>query len=267
MPPLLIRMSEGFRSAAGTAWRSGVDFVYERACPRCRCELAHAADAAVDRAWPRLCEGCAGEVAPPLEFTCFRCGAPVGPYLETSDGCVHCRDDRFAFERAVALGVYDESLRLACLSIKSSGAEALAAALGHLLWRRNGDELRRLDPEVIVPVPHHWMTRLSRGHNAAATIAGVLASRLRRPLLRAGLRKVRFTPSQTSLTPTERRANLRGAFQASRRRRLTGRRVLLVDDVLTTGTTAHRAARALLEGGAAAVVVAVIARGIGRGAM
>lgn len=263
MPPKLARMTEGLHSFAAATWRAGVDFVYERPCPRCRIEQAAAASA--ERIWPRLCDGCASDVAPPVEFTCFRCGAPVGPHLDTAGGCVHCRDDRFAFERAVALGVYDDALRLACLSIKQRDAEPLAAALGHLLWQRLGDELTALKADVVIAVPHHWIVRLSRGHNPAATIASVLAARLRRPFLRPGLKKIRHTPSQTALTPTERRANLRGAFRVGRRKPLAGRRVLLVDDVLTTGTTAHRAARALLDGGAAAVVVAVIARGIGRG--
>lgn len=263
MPQKLDRVAEGLQSLAAATWRAGVDFVYERPCPRCRTELSDVPSA--ERIWPRLCAGCAADVAPSLEFACVRCGAPVGPHLDTTGGCVHCRDDRFAFERAVALGVYDDALRLACLSIKQADAEPLAAALGHLLWQRMSDELAALAADVVVAVPHHWIVRLSRGHNPAATIAGVLAARLRRPFLRAGLRKVRLTPSQTALTPTERRANLRDAFRAGRRKRLAGRRVLLVDDVLTTGTTAHRAARALLDGGAAAVVVAVIARGIGRG--
>jgi predicted amidophosphoribosyltransferase len=259
-------MTEGLRSVAAATWRAGVDFVYERPCPRCRTELAHAPSA--EPIWPWLCAGCAADLAPPLEFACFRCGAPAGPYLDTTGGCVHCRDDRFAFERAVALGVYDEALRLACLSIKQSGAEPFAAALAHVLWQRMSAELLALDADAVVAVPHHWIVRLCRGHNPAATIAGVLAARLRRPFLRTGLKKIRHTPSQTGLTRTERRANLRGAFRAGRRKRLAGRRVLLVDDVLTTGTTAHRAARALLDGGAASaasVVVAVIARGIGRG--
>jgi predicted amidophosphoribosyltransferase len=73
------------------------------------------------------------------------------------------------------------------------------------------------------------------------------------------LRRARHTPHQTGLSATERRANLRDAFQVSRAAQLKGRTVLLVDDVLTTGATASEAARALKSAGAAKVVVSVLA--------
>ena len=77
------------------------------------------------------------------------------------------------------------------------------------------------------------------------------------------LTKVKRTPKQTDLTPTERRKNLRGAFVCRAGIDLSQSSILLVDDVLTTGTTTHRAARALLSAGAQWVDVAVLARGVG----
>jgi predicted amidophosphoribosyltransferase len=64
---------------------------------------------------------------------------------------------------------------------------------------------------------------------------------------------------QTTLSPTARRENVRGAFRTATTAGLRGRAVLLVDDVMTTGSTAHEAARALRDAGARAVAVAVLA--------
>jgi predicted amidophosphoribosyltransferase len=252
------------RQAVRTAWRSAVEFVYQPACPACARETPELSEPGL---WPRLCDECQHALAPPVEFSCFRCGAPVGPYLDTSDGCVHCRDDSFAFERAVALGAYESELRTACLRAKHAGnfsGNPLAAALAHLLWQRSSAELRGFAPEVVIPVPHHWLQRLGRGHSPAATMADTLADCLLLPCERSCLWKARLTPRQATLSRAERRANLRGAFRVRWRRRLAGRRVLVVDDVLTTGTTAHRVTRELRKAGALAVFVAVIARGIGR---
>jgi predicted amidophosphoribosyltransferase len=73
-----------------------------------------------------------------------------------------------------------------------------------------------------------------------------------------------MTPAQSGLSPRERRANLRGAFQVRSGAELSGKCILLVDDILTTGTTAHEASKALRRADAERVVVAVVARGLGQ---
>lgn len=245
---------------AGTLWRTGVDFVYPPACAFCSGSLGGGEGR--EAGWQRLCDVCVPALAPPVPNRCARCSAPVGPYLETTRGCVHCRGDRFAFTRAMSLGVYEGCLRHACLSAKGPGGGPLATGLAELLWARAGDELSAAGIDLVVPVPHHWTSRLWHAHFPPVSISRTLARRLKARWHGHILAKVRRTPSQVSLSATERRSNLRGAFRVVGGSRLSGLKVLLVDDVLTTGTTAHRAAGELLGAGAAGVLVAVIARGI-----
>ncbi|MEX1096485.1 MAG: phosphoribosyltransferase family protein, partial [Planctomycetales bacterium] len=127
----------------------------------------------------------------------------------------------------------------------------------------HGKAPRAADAACVVPVPHHWTDRLRGRPNAAETVALVLARRLRVEFAGSILCKTRRTPAQASLTPAQRRTNLRRAFRA-RGRIPAGITVLLVDDILTTGTTAHEAARHLRSAGAERVLVAVLARGLGR---
>lgn len=241
-------------------WRSAVDFVYPPACAQCRRSLD--SGELDQQRWRRLCEGCAHSLAAPVPHRCVRCSAPVGPYLDTTSGCVHCRGDRFAFERAVSLGIYEGSLRQACLAAKGPGGGPLATGLAELLWAQAGRQLSAAGIDLVVPVPHHWTSRLWHAHFPPVSISRVLARRLKARWHGHILAKVRRTPSQVSLSATERRNNLRGAFRVVGGSRLGGLNVLLVDDVLTTGTTAHRAAGELTGAGAAKVLVAVIARGI-----
>ncbi|MGE4001927.1 MAG: ComF family protein [Planctomycetaceae bacterium] len=247
--------------------RDAIDFIYARSCVRCRDPLPHPEESF--RAGPgaadlRFCPGCYELLSCAVEQTCQRCGAPVGPYLDTTHGCRYCRRDRFQFDRVFALGVYEHALRECCVRAKQSSEEPLAAALTELLADAHAEEWAQLAIDLIVPVPHHWSQRLSQGELPPVTMCTVLARRLKVPAALHILAKPRRTPQQKSLTPKRRRANLRGAFRTAGGARLDGLAVLLTDDILTTGTTADRAAQVLKAAGAKQVFVAVLARGLGR---
>jgi ComF family protein len=214
---------------------------------------------------PRLCTGCRDAAIGPASDRCRRCAAPVGPFLDTQQGCFLCRRDRFHFESVIRLGVYENELRVMCLAAKRPGGEELAAALAETLWTEEGLTLLSAQPDLIVPVPHHWRESLLSAPKVPETLASVLSSRLRVRWSTSILAKVRRTSKQSGLPSGRRRVNLRKAFRVPPRfaAHVAGRRILLVDDVLTTGATADEAARALLDAGAASVRVAVIARSIG----
>src|SRR5205823_8815370 len=158
------------------------------------------------------------------------------------------------------IGPNQGPLRQAVLNAKHSSFEALAAALGQRLAEAIEAAPFAETPELVVAVPLHWLKRAWRGTNPAGTVAMAVARQLEFPLANGGLTCVRLLKRQATLTPPERRRNVRGAFRVSRRAQVSGKRVLLVDDVMTTGATAHEGSRALLEAGAAAVYVATVAR-------
>jgi len=241
--------------------RGAADFVYPPLCRLCAAELPEAAGVAPSGPF---CEECRKELLINRGPACIRCGASIGPYLDPHVPCSLCRDERFAFERVIRLNVYDGALRTACLRSKERGAEPLAAGLGQLLWECESAALQSAKADVVVAVPRHWFRRFYRPHHAAETLASVWAARLQLPLGTHILRKRRWTRPQARLSPTERRGNLRNAFQAVSAAGLSGAVVLLADDVMTTGTTAHETARVLTQAGALRVVLAVVARGMGR---
>jgi ComF family protein len=179
------------------------------------------------------------------------------------NGCTHCRDSSFSFERVLRVGPYEGLLREVILRLKHAGGETLAELLGELWAELMTSRLLETGAQIIVPIPLHWRRRWSRGYNQSEALALGLACRLRLPCKPRWLRRVRHTLEQTQQTATARRENVRHAFGSRRARALAGKTVLLIDDVLTTGSTASEAARALRNAGASRVIVAVLARSHG----
>jgi ComF family protein len=116
---------------------------------------------------------------------------------------------------------------------------------------------------LVVPIPTTARRLKRRGYNQAELLAQEVAGRLGLPLLRA-LARHGEGPSQTDLSPAERRENVRGAFVPARTggSDVQGADVLLVDDVLTTGATAGEAAEVLARMGVRSVTALAFARAL-----
>lgn len=137
--------------------------------------------------------------------------------------------------------------------LKYGGWRGLAGPMARAMLR----EAALPPAAVLVPVPLGAARERARGYNQSAEIAMALGRLSGNPVAATLLRRRRETATQTALTPEERRANLRGAFLATRG--CPGAAVL-VDDVFTTGATLREAAAALAEHGAGPVTGITFAR-------
>jgi ComF family protein len=216
--------------------------------PRCVvCDALIAPDLA-------FCPACeVGLVAP--EAPCPRCAEPAAPR-----SCSRCRAQRPAFEALTAPWLYGGPLAEAIGRLKYQHRSELARPLASLFAL---GPLRALELDRVLPVPLHRRRLARRGFNQATLLARPLARALELPLDCTALSRCRDTPSQTRLSPAERRANVSGAFDVPRPERVACKRLLLVDDVATTGATLDAAARALRVHSAASVHAVVLARAEG----
>jgi ComF family protein len=144
-------------------------------------------------------------------------------------------------------------------ALKYEGWPELAAVMGRKLVELAVPEA--VGACAVVPVPTTAGRLKSRGYNQAELLAEIVAADLRLPL-RGALVRVAEGRSQTELTPTERRENVRGVFARAPGASVAGADVLLVDDVLTTGATASEAASALADMGARSVTLLAFARAL-----
>lgn len=245
----------GIRQRAGAGLAALLDVAFPPVCVAC---AAGTADAPAGRR--EFCPACWDDLPRFTEPVCPRCSTPRAPSDPGDLDCPACRGEVWAFEATVALGAYDGLLRRLVLDTKRRAgeptAEALGVALGCLVAGAEHED------SLIVPIPQHWRRRIVRRADGVAALARSLAKACGRVSVGALVRN-RATPRQTSLAPSGRAANVRGAFTVPKPARVAGRRILLVDDVLTTGATCHAAAMALQKAGAERVVAVVAARRLG----
>jgi competence protein ComFC len=174
--------------------------------------------------------------------------------------CMNCGDRELAFEFATAAYRSRGVVRDLIHRFKYHRKLHLRHLLARMLCEGFRDGRVSTDPpDALVPVPLHPARRREREFNQAEVLAVLAGARLGLPVI-DGLRRTRYTLTQTHFHREERFGNLEGAFVA-RRGAVAGRRLALVDDVLTTGSTADACARELRQAGASAVVVITVARG------
>jgi predicted amidophosphoribosyltransferase len=210
-----------------------------------------------------LCRNCRDVFTMQGEAICNRCSAPAPQAAISSAGCLHCRAEKFRFDRTAALGVYQDRLVPFVLRMKHATGESLALAAGRLLGRQIRSYAWPEPIDFVTAVPMHWTRRLIRSTNDAAVLAEAVSQELAIPLMLEVLRATRNVKRQSSLTAARRRHNVRGVFAASHRFDIRDTHILVVDDVLTTGATANAITLALKRAGARTVSVGVVARVIG----
>lgn len=230
-----------------------------------------------------VCDDCLGSLHPLSRSLCAICGEDMPLAITTrlaeedaahreSEDQARCRLCQLApppFERAVAFGSYEGTLRGLIHLLKFDQVRPAATVLGRLL----AESVNALEPSLpagtlaIVPVPLHSSRQSQRGFNQAEMIVRAALKHLGRAdhknrfeLIPRALIRVRDTGSQIGLNRHRRRQNLRGAFIVKAPAAVAGRNVILVDDVYTTGATASECVRVLRRAGAARIWVVTVGR-------
>lgn len=210
-----------------------------------------------------VCGGCRTRLRPASWPRCPRCHHPTGSGRVPSQACRECRDWPAELTRARYAYLLQPPADALVHALKYEGWRELAGEMAGPMDRALALPPARHEGRIVVPVPTTRARLEKRGYNQAELLARALAGRLQLPLVRA-LHRIRGGATQVALPPSERRANVKGAFalDGPSAGRLQGAHVVLVDDVLTTGATASSAAVELAGGGASEVTVLAFARAL-----
>ena len=112
--------------------------------------------------------------------------------------------------------------------------------------------------DCLMPVPLHKTRMRLRGFNQSIELSRVISKKLNVPIECNAVNRRRSTESQTGLNITQRRKNIKGAFEVVKK--ISANHVLIIDDVMTTGSTVDELARVLKKEGVKRVGVLCLAR-------
>lgn len=196
-------------------------------------------------------------IVPPM---CCSCGIPFFSGEKIERRCGSCLKEQPYFDRARALFVYDERSSLPIKRLKYSDRTEMVKPLGRALVEWGIPLLGVVqDYDLVMPVPLHRIRLMSRGLNQSALLTAEISRQTGLPAGYSLLLRIRNTPSQTKLSPSERKKNVRGAFGlGSGAESMAGKNILLIDDVMTTGSTLNECARVLKKKGGAKKVDALV---------
>lgn len=237
-------------------WRRVIGQAAARVAPWCRA-VGRAADRLV---FPAECLACDAVdfVASPVAGICAECGAELS--WRGGDG----RSGRSAlavgrrrFDQVVIALRYQPPIDEVILRLKYGHLELAAAPLADALAQATMRLPAFERPDLLAPLPMHWLKRWLRGGDHADLLVERLAARLDLPV-RHALARVRATRAQGGARSLRERVHqVQSAFAV--RAAVRGAHVGLVDDVVTSGATAATAARALRRAGARAVTLLAVA--------
>ena len=219
------------------------------------------ATAVGDLILPRHCYACGRTLTLQERHLCLQCRSDL-PYTHFWERTHNPMADKYnarirehiphgeeePYGAAAALLFYDSGSGYENIpqSLKYRSALALGRSFAVELGARLASSADFADVDCVIPVPLHWRRRWGRGYNQAAIIAEQVAAALGALCCRNGLRRLRYTRSQTRVGIEEKASNVSDAFRVLRR--VGARHILLIDDTFTTGSTlaaCHKALRAV----------------------
>jgi ComF family protein len=175
--------------------------------------------------------------------------------------CKQCVLQRPAFSVHRSCGMYSGSLKDTIILYKYRGFRVLSKPLATFVLQTLGrEEALWWGVDCVVPVPLSLEKQKLRGYNQAFEISREIAKKKNIELIVGQLIKVKRTPPQTSLEASERRKNLKGAFEIVDNQQIKGKTILLVDDVYTTGSTLQECSLTLTSAGAVEIRALTLAQ-------
>lgn len=227
--------------------------IYPRICCSCGKEISEGDEQG-------LCWDCRADSVPLGPPWCERCGQIVAGRIDHKFVCTDCEEHPPQYDRGRSLFHYEGGVREAIHALKYHRDFSVIPDLSRMLLAGLNTYFPDVDGLVMVPVPLHRSRQRKRGFNQGAEL--IRGMRQLSPELKVwtGVSRIKKTETQTRLSKSARKENVRSAFAVKKNAKIP-ERLLLIDDVMTTGATLDACAKVLKKAGVKEINTLTLARG------
>ena len=220
-----------------------------------------------------ICKQCRGSLSYLKGPCCLRCGKEISS--PTDEYCYDCGHKERTYIKGYPVFNYVPPVRESLMAFKYQGRREYADFFAAEIYKKHGDEFRKLGIEALVPVPIFRKKLSTRGYNQAEVLARELGRLMKLPVITDIVVRTEDTPPQKELSDEQRETNMKSAFSAGIKykdnisNKTSGDRhdvpgtVLLVDDIYTTGATIESCTRVCKSVGIKNIYYAAVAVGKG----
>ena len=216
-----------------------------------------------------FCDNCMALGFYPIEVPfCLKCGGQFHHTSSENHVCEACLKTPLNLDRVRAVVAYKGIVKDAIPLFKYQSKLSVATVFERFLFQTFIRYYSTCRIDLIMPIPLHRKKLKKRGFNQSYLMIRNFETLYQKQFQtkpiwqidRGSLRRVKPTASQTGFDITQRKNNLKNAFQVVNKQAVEEKNILLIDDVFTTGATCNEAAMELLKNGARKVAALVLAR-------
>ena len=226
-----------------------ISILYPRRCPVC--------DDIVGRGKGLIHPECRRIIKPAGKDICMKCGKPLGD--PNKELCPDCEKTRHYFDRGFGIFRY-RSISGSIYRFKYSGRREYADFYAKAARDYLEEIICSMNADAIIPVPMYKKKQRKRGYNQAETFARALGKEFDIPVRNDIVSRVRDTVPMKLLDVSQRRSNLKKAFNIARND-VKFKCILIIDDIYTTGSTIDELARGFRRHGVNRIFFVTLAIG------
>ena len=207
-----------------------------------------------------FCPSCESRIHFITGSICHICGTTFPDSPADNHLCGECLEKKPHFSHARAIFSYEDVILNSIHQFKYKNDISTGEMLASFMADFSFPDIDFSDYSLMMPVPLHIKRLRERGFNQSLILARAIGRKKHIPVNFSLLKRHKYTLTQTGYHKQERKQNIRGAFEVTDSKKITGSNILLIDDVYTTGATVNECAKILMKAGAQKVSVLTLAR-------